>query len=95
MRVQERENFHLIDKDYEVWGLEVEEIILSMIAALLLTLPLVFIHIVLMSSFSGIWLFFLLKLKNYKSHEKVRGRIVRKLYSLWEDKVLKRRICYV
>jgi hypothetical protein len=95
MRLIEKENFHLIDKDYEVWGLESEEVIISLVGSFLLTLPLLLVHVLLLTVFPGIWLAFLLKIKNYKSHEKVRGRIKRLIWNFIEEKIYHRRMYYV
>lgn len=95
MRVKRSENLALIDKDLEVWGLEAEEVVLTLLGSIAVTLPLALITPLLLSLFPVLWLISLLKAKNYKDEKRARGTTLRKIYSFVEQKVLKRKLYYV
>ena len=96
MKVNEKENLFLLDKDYEIWGLEEEELAFAGAVSLLLPLPLTFVLTPMIMSLSPfLWGLFLVLIRNYKSKENVRGRVERKVLTKLERKLLKRDVYYV
>jgi hypothetical protein len=96
MKVNEKENLFLLDKDYEIWGLEEEELAFAGAVSLLLPLPLTFVLTPMIMSLSPFfWGLFLIFIRNYKSKENVRGRVKRKVLIKLERKLLKRDVYYV
>ena len=95
MRVKEKENLYLLDKDYEVWGLEEEELLITVVVGLLP--PFLFSFLVspfvsLISPFT--WTAMLFLLKNRKSKEgNLRGGWKRKIV-VGVEKLLKRNVYY-
>jgi hypothetical protein len=96
VKVNEKENLFLLDKDYEIWGLEEEELAFAGAVSLLLPLPLTFVLTPMIMSLSPfLWGLFLVLIRNYKSKENVRGRVKRKVLTKLERKLLKRDVYYV
>ena len=91
MRLNEKNNLYLIDKEYEVWGLESDEILAVTFAVGILTFPLLFVHYLLMTLSPLAWLVALLFVKNKKSEHSVRGRFVRTVL----EKLTGKRVWYV
>ena len=96
MKVNGKENLFLLDKDYEIWGLEEEELFGTGVVSLLLPLPLTLVLTPMVMSLTPfIWGLFLVFIRNYKSKENVRGRVKRKVLIKLERKLLKRDVYYV
>jgi len=94
MKINEKENLFLIDKDYEIWGLEEEELLGTIAAAVLLFLPLAFLFTPFVFALSPfVWFGLLVAAKNYKSKNNVRGRIKRK-FLVKLEKLMKRNTYY-
>jgi len=91
LKVKQTENFHLIDREYEIWGLEQDEILIVTIVVFGGFFPLLFVNYFFFLPAPLAWLFALLFYKNRKSKDNVRGRFVRKLL----EKIMGRRIWYV
>jgi len=91
LKVKQTENFHLLDKEYEIWGLELDEILIISLVVFGGFFPLLFINFFLYLGAPLVWLFGLLLYKNRKSESNVRGRFVRELL----EKLTGRRVWYV
>jgi len=91
MRLNEKNNLYLIDKEYEVWGLESDEILAVTFAVGIFTFPLFFVHYLLLTVTPLVWLVVLLFVKNKKSEHSVRGRFVRTVL----EKLTGKRVWYV
>ncbi|NIA09417.1 MAG: hypothetical protein GWP10_06740 [Nitrospiraceae bacterium] len=96
MKVNTKDNLSLIDKDYEVWGLEEEELLASVIASVAPFVPLSFATTPFVLALAPVaWGGSLVLMKNYKSRYNVRGMLKRKLLVGLERKILKRDTYYV
>jgi len=95
VKVNEKENLFLIDKDYEIWGLEEEELlgagVVSFVPLLFLSF---FLTPVVVSVAPFVWGALLVVIRNYKSRENKRGGIKRKVLVFLERKILKRDVYY-
>lgn len=89
--MKQTENFHLIDREYEIWGLEQDEILVIGLLVVGIFLPLFLVNYFLFLPAPLVWLVALLLYKNRKSEDNVRGRFVRKLL----EKLTGRRVYYV
>ena len=94
MRVNEKENLFLIDRDYEIWGIEEEELAGTAFASLV---PFAVLSVVVSPFMLGVtpffWLGLLVALKSYKSRNNVRGLVKRK-FLVGLEKLVKRNVYY-